>query len=347
MMLESTSSSTRLEPTICPTSLKASICSSRRASSRPPVLQLPYEVHVLHDHRRLRGEGLDQRHLAVIERVDLGADHRQGTNDLTREQHRSRHRGPDAARLLHVGSIELGVGEHVGHLVDPSLQRRPTDNGAAAHLERELRHVADELRGQSHGRRQPQFRSLDEVDDRNLGPAEAPGGLDDGVEHGVGIRGRPAQRGEDLVGGPELVRGVGVVTQEPAMVFRTRRRHADLPPPGSLSTPGIRDSSWRTSPDRRNAFVAGRLWQAGKVDPWTLGLIVLLALGLGAILLRRAARPGPQPPGQGRDAGPTRPAHSAVQPGQRLPQYLSELQARRAPDRRTARPTSRAPNERT
>ena len=77
--------------------------------------------------------------------------------------------------------------------------------------------------------------------------------------------------------------------------------------------------------------MAGRLWQAGKVDPWTLGLIVLLVLGLGAIVYgalhdrarnRRARAEMLAPPDR----------HiPRFSPDTPAPQYLSELQARRAP----------------
>ena len=112
---------------------------------RASVLQRSHQMHIPHDDRRLRSEAFEQRLLPFVEGVDLGSVHRKASNDLAVEQHRRRHRAADATLLLHVTAHELGVGEHVGDLLDPAFYSRPSDHRAAVHLHREVGHVADEL----------------------------------------------------------------------------------------------------------------------------------------------------------------------------------------------------------
>lgn len=76
---------------------------------------------------------------------------------------------------------------------------------------------------------------------------------------------------------------------------------------------------------------AGALWNAGRVDPWSVGLVVLVVVGLGVILFgalwdrarnRRRAEEMLAPPQRG---------IPGFRPDAPSPQYLSELQARRSP----------------
>ena len=94
---------------------------------------------------RLGGEDLQQRLLPVVEGVDLSAEHGDASNHFVVEQHRRRHRAPDAALLLHVAARVLSVGEHVADLLDPAFYCRPSEYSAAVHLHREIGHGADEL----------------------------------------------------------------------------------------------------------------------------------------------------------------------------------------------------------
>jgi hypothetical protein len=86
------------------------------------------------------------------------------------------------------------------------------------------------------------------------------------------------------------------------------------------------------------------VWHADKVDPWSIGLIVLIAVGLAAIIFgalwdrrrnkRRAAEMLAPPPRNIPHFRPDAPA----------PHYLSDLQARRKPD--DAEPTDLTDAER-
>ena len=140
---------------------------------RASVLQRSHQMDIPHDDRRLRSEALEQRLLPFVEGVDLGSVYRKASNDLAVEQHRRRHRAADATLLLHVTAHELGVGEHVGDLLDPAFYSRPSDHRATVHLHREVGHVADELLRQTDGGRQPEGATLDQVDRGDLGTGRA------------------------------------------------------------------------------------------------------------------------------------------------------------------------------
>jgi hypothetical protein len=57
---------------------------------------------------------------------------------------------------------------------------------------------------------------VDEVDLCDVRMTQTAGALDDRPEDGVGIRGRPRQRGQDLAGRDQLLLGVDKVPLEPS-----------------------------------------------------------------------------------------------------------------------------------
>jgi hypothetical protein len=100
------------------------------------------------------------------------------------------HGRPESAAPLDVGSAVLGIGEDVSDLLGPALQADPAGERAAVLCQRMLREVGAALLGDdAREERQPVGGALKQKDQRDVGSAEAPGAVDDGLKHGVEVRG--------------------------------------------------------------------------------------------------------------------------------------------------------------
>ena len=141
-IVDSTSSTSRLELTACPTSPSASSWSTLRASSSRPCLERADQVDTADRHGRLGGEGREELVVAIVERVDLGAPHRQ-------RRRRARRRGPsgtpsdrpeDRPSRWSVEPAVVGIGEHVRDLLGrrssptrPMSELRSRSTGLGSH----------------------------------------------------------------------------------------------------------------------------------------------------------------------------------------------------------------------
>ena len=149
MILNSTSSRTRVELTVSPTSLRACSCSTLRASSTLPSLQGPHQVDVAYHRCGLGGEGLEHRCRPVVERFHLGPPQADRAHDLVVEDERGGDQRAVAGDLLHVPPAVARVGEDVGDLLDPSVQGDPSGHRLAITTDGVRGHIALELRRQA------------------------------------------------------------------------------------------------------------------------------------------------------------------------------------------------------
>ena len=99
------------------------------------------------------------------------------------------------------------------------------------------------------------------------------------------------------------------------------------------------------SEDPRPAGSKSSVWQAGAVEPWTLGLVAVIVVGIAVILYgalsdraknRRAAEEMLAPPQR---------SIPQFRPDSPAPHYLSELQARRKPENAAPPPLTGAERE--
>ena len=108
----------------------------------------------------------------------------------------------------------VGVGDDVGDLLGPAVEADPADQRVAVHRHRVLGDVGDRLLGHPDRLDQPVDAVVEEVEVRSVGAAQPARALDDRGQHRVGVAGRPADRGEHLVGGVELLLERGVATSK-------------------------------------------------------------------------------------------------------------------------------------
>ena len=79
-----------------------------------------------HD-RSLHGELLEELAFPFVERRDVGAPHRQHSDDLVLQDHRRGEQGAKTGEPLEVQATVVGVGEHVGDLVGAFVLGRAPD----------------------------------------------------------------------------------------------------------------------------------------------------------------------------------------------------------------------------
>jgi hypothetical protein len=151
------------------------------------LLELLHQFHLADRHRRLAGEGGDDRHLALVERTDLVAPQRDRADDLAVDYEGCRDRGAEAGHSLQVQPAVLGVGHDVGDLLGSAVQPDPADECLAVHRHRVLGDVGDRLVRDPDRLDQPVDAVLEGVEVRGVGAAQPAGALDDGGEDGVRV----------------------------------------------------------------------------------------------------------------------------------------------------------------
>ena len=194
-----------------------------------------HQVEVVHGDRRCGRERGQQRLGAVVERVDLGAPHRQHADDVVVEQHRGAHDRAVPGDPLRILAPVVRVGQDVADLRGPPVEPDPTGERVVVEQQGVARHVLEEVRGQPGRAGQPVGTALDEVQLHAVRPAQPSGAVHDGPEDEVEIGGGPTHRGEHLVGGRDLLACVGQIATQPLDVRRVSRGRC--PPPSSRHRP--------------------------------------------------------------------------------------------------------------
>ena len=160
---------------------------------RAAGLQLLHQLHAVDRHRGLAGERGDDRHLPLVERVDLVAPEGERADDLVVEEHRRAHGRPEAGDPLEVVPAVLRIGQHVRDLLGPAVESDPADEGVAVDRHRVLGDEPDRLLGEPDRLDQPVDAVLEEVEVGGVRAAQPPGALDDGRQDGRRGR-RPSGR---------------------------------------------------------------------------------------------------------------------------------------------------------
>ena len=120
-----------------------------------------------------------------------------------------------AAVALDVEPAVLGVGEDVGDLLGLALQPDPACKRAPVLGQRVLVEVGAVLLGEGARRdRQPVRVALEQEDQGDVGPAEVAGAVDDGLQHGVEVRGGAAEDGQHPARRRLLLSGLAEVAPE-------------------------------------------------------------------------------------------------------------------------------------
>ena len=145
-MVESTSSTSRLELTASPTSRSASssldlawrarrCATSSSCTSLTPLTAIaawPANAVTIAISRSSNG-------LTSLRQSDERAD------DLVVEEHRRAHRGAEAGDPLEVVAAVVGIGQHVGDLLGPAVEPDPADQRVAVERHRVLGDEGDRL----------------------------------------------------------------------------------------------------------------------------------------------------------------------------------------------------------
>jgi hypothetical protein len=208
-----------------------------------PGLEGVDQVDAADGDRRLGGEGGQQLGGPVAERVDLGPPDDQDADDLAVEQHGDAHGGPEAAVALDVEPAVLGVGEDVGDLLGLALQPDPACERAPVLGQRVLVEVGAVLLGEgARGDRRSVRVALEQEDQGDVGPAEVAGAVDDGLQHGVEVRGGAAENGQHPARRRLLLPGLAEVAPGALDL---------LAPPPEAPTPSTTSTPSRTSPSVR------------------------------------------------------------------------------------------------
>ena len=173
------------------------------------------QPHVLDRDHRLVGEGGDEIDLLLREGIDRGPrqEHRSDRQPLAHERN-AKHRS-EAAASLGFELVELGIGQHVRNMDDPTLQRGPAGHGAAVEAEGMRQHVLLESGRHAMRRNDLEPVAVQPQDGRPLRAAEPRGRLDQRVEHPLQIEGRAA---DDL----EHVGGRGLLLQRLPQLLESR-----------------------------------------------------------------------------------------------------------------------------
>ena len=197
-----------------------------------PGLEGVEQVDAADGDRRLGGEGSQQLGGPLAERVDLSPPDDQDADDLAVEQHGDAHGGPEAAVALDVEPAVLGVGEDVGDLLGLALQPDPACKRAPVLGQRVLVEVGAVLLGEGARRdRQPVRVALEQEDQGDVGPAEVAGAVDDGLQHGVEVRGGAAEDGQHPARRRLLLSGPREVAPEALDLLAQPPRPQRPPPP--------------------------------------------------------------------------------------------------------------------
>jgi hypothetical protein len=213
---------------------------------RLPASELAHQANLLDSDRGLGSEGRQHVGGAISERVDLRSPHRQHADELLVEQHRYADDRAEPAEALQFVAAVFGIGEDVGDLLGTPVQAHPTHqrppvetNGVAVEDVEVFEVFVREPRepGQAVGI------ALDQVELRNVGPAQLACAVDHRAENQVEVGGRPAEGGQNLAGGSQLLPGLIEVAVEPRDLgvdtSRPLARHSRLPcPPYPKVWPG-------------------------------------------------------------------------------------------------------------
>ena len=132
----STSSGSRVELIASPTSARASISSTLRASSADRAWRAAEQLDVAQGQRRLLGERRQQGAGVLVERLDRGAPDREDADHLVVDDHRRPDDRPVAGQPLELGQVVVGVGQHVVDLLGAAVQGDPPDQGGSVPVDR-------------------------------------------------------------------------------------------------------------------------------------------------------------------------------------------------------------------
>jgi hypothetical protein len=230
-------------------------------------LQLLHELDAVDRHRGLTREGGDDRHLPLVEGLDLAAPDVEGTDHLVVEEHRRTHRGAVPADPLEVEPSVVRVRQHVRDLLGPTVEPDPADQGLPADGHRVLGDEPDRLLADPGGGVQPVDAVLEEVQEGRLGAAQPASALDDGAQHRLGIARGTADGRQHPVGGLELLRECGEVPSELLVLLDTDALEAiahRLPPPSPGAPGAPRRRPFECPQDRcRGQSFAGLTGEAG------------------------------------------------------------------------------------
>ena len=176
--------------------------------------------------RRLLGEADGERPLAIAERPDLVAGQGQDAANRPVLLDRDADQGPVSADMLARGRLVLAVVENVvdaDHLAD---QGDPSDQAVAAGPDRVVPLPGVQLRRPAGRRGHPIGVAVQGIGDAVVGPAEADGCPDDGVEDDLEVERGAAHDRQDLVRRGLPVDGLALGVVEP--LPRERRRDPRL-----------------------------------------------------------------------------------------------------------------------
>src|SRR5712692_10612822 len=95
------------------------------------LLQLGEQPHVLDRDDGLVGEGRYQVNLLVGEGTNLSAPQRESTDEHTLPEHRNSQQRAEAAKLLRLGQLILGIRQDIEDMNCPVLQGNPPRSRSA------------------------------------------------------------------------------------------------------------------------------------------------------------------------------------------------------------------------
>ena len=229
-MVESTSSRSRLEFTASPTAPSASSWSTLRTSSALRI-------------SRSRTRSTVRMAIAACAANVVSRSTARSSNGSTSVRHSDRTPSTSSSKSigaptivrnprdpLHVLPPVVRVGEHVGDLLRPAVEPDPPGERAAVGRRRVAGDVVRELVGHARRASQAVDLAVQEVDLRDVGPAQPAGAVDQRVQHDVGIRGGTAEGAEHLARRGQLLPGLLEIETQPSGVQAVR--------PGSLPAVG-------------------------------------------------------------------------------------------------------------
>ena len=131
---------------------------------RATLLQLLHELDTVDRHGGLAGERRHDRHLTVVERVDVVAPDAECSDDLVVEHHRCAHRRPEAGHPLEVVPTEVRVLQYVGDLHRGPVESDATHERAAVQRDGVLGDVGGVVVREPHGLDEPVDPALEHVE---------------------------------------------------------------------------------------------------------------------------------------------------------------------------------------
>ena len=154
------------------------------------------------------GKGLHQFDLSVDERLDLRLPDREDPEKRLSTEHGHGQDRAEIEELLPViRRLEPRLGEHVRRVNDATLERGPPRHGAGADHKRTLPEVILGARFNAVRRRIPEGLALNRVHLTAIGSTKPGGILNEGLQHRLQIKRRPADHLQDFTGGGLLVEG--------------------------------------------------------------------------------------------------------------------------------------------